>query len=61
MPWLVLIPGKSYRYPWTLLTAGWVELSIFEVRMIRFGVCSGADEETVGVFIGDVTSGMSIS
>ncbi|ORY27895.1 eukaryotic integral membrane protein-domain-containing protein [Naematelia encephala] len=31
LPWLVLIPGESWKYPWTLLTAGWVELSIFEL------------------------------
>lgn len=35
LPWLVLIPGQSYWYPWTLLTAGFVELSIFEVRKPR--------------------------
>ncbi|GFZ45419.1 hypothetical protein JCM24511_03145 [Saitozyma sp. JCM 24511] len=31
MPWLVLVPGKSWMYPWTLFTAGWVELSLFEL------------------------------
>jgi hypothetical protein len=31
MPWLLLVPGQSWKYPWTLLTAGWVELSLFEV------------------------------
>lgn len=36
MPWLVMIPGQSYRYPWTLLTAGWVELSVFEVRSLKW-------------------------
>jgi membrane associated rhomboid family serine protease len=33
MPWLVLVPGKSWMYPWTLFTAGWVELSLFEVGL----------------------------
>ena len=31
MPWLVLCPGKSWLYPWTLLTSGWVELNIVEL------------------------------
>jgi hypothetical protein len=31
MPWLVMVPGESWKYPWVLLTAGWVELSVFEV------------------------------
>jgi hypothetical protein len=31
LPWLVMVPGKSYWYPWTLLTAGWVELSFIGV------------------------------
>jgi hypothetical protein len=34
MPWLVLVPGESWKYPWTLITAGWVELSIFEVSLL---------------------------
>ncbi|WVW84452.1 hypothetical protein I302_106486 [Kwoniella bestiolae CBS 10118] len=29
LPWLVLSPGKSIWYPWTLLTAGLVELGLF--------------------------------
>ncbi|WWC62306.1 uncharacterized protein I303_104902 [Kwoniella dejecticola CBS 10117] len=29
LPWLVMVPGKSFWYPWTLLTAGLVELSLF--------------------------------
>lgn len=36
MPWLVLTPGASYWYPWTLLTAGFVELSIFEVSPTKY-------------------------
>jgi hypothetical protein len=31
LPWLVMVPGSSYWYPWTLLTAGWVELSVIGV------------------------------
>lgn len=31
LPWLVMVPGTSYWYPWTLLTAGWVELSVIGV------------------------------
>ncbi|CAK9780699.1 DUF1751-domain-containing protein [Cutaneotrichosporon oleaginosum] len=30
LPWLVLIPSTSWKFPWTLLTAGFVELNIFE-------------------------------
>ena len=33
LSWLVLVPGESYWYPWTLLTAGWVEMTIFEVSL----------------------------
>lgn len=33
LPWLVLVPGKSYVFPWVLLSAGLVELSIFEVSL----------------------------
>ncbi|WWC70533.1 uncharacterized protein I206_104484 [Kwoniella pini CBS 10737] len=29
LPWLVMSPGESFWYPWTLLTAGLVELSLF--------------------------------
>jgi len=32
LPWLVFLPGISWKYPWTLLTAGFVELHILEVR-----------------------------
>ncbi|WVR06162.1 hypothetical protein IAU60_003192 [Kwoniella sp. DSM 27419] len=28
LPWLVMVPGTSIWYPWTLLTAGFVELTI---------------------------------
>ncbi|KAI9631800.1 eukaryotic integral membrane protein-domain-containing protein [Dioszegia hungarica] len=31
LPWLVLVPGKSLIFPWTVLTAGLVELSVFEL------------------------------
>jgi hypothetical protein len=34
LPWLVMVPGKSYWYPWTLLTAGWVELSVIGVSYL---------------------------
>ncbi|PWZ02454.1 DUF1751-domain-containing protein [Testicularia cyperi] len=29
-PWLVIVPGASFWYPWTLLTAAFCETSIFE-------------------------------
>lgn len=32
IPWLVLMPRVSWKYPWTLLSAGFVELNIIEVR-----------------------------
>lgn len=31
LPWVVLTPGVSWRYPWTLLTAGFVEITWIEV------------------------------
>ncbi len=31
-PYLVLIPGSSLFYPWTLLTSAFAETSIIEVR-----------------------------
>jgi hypothetical protein len=34
LPWLVMVPGSSYWYPWTLLTAGWVELSVIGVSCL---------------------------
>lgn len=34
LPWLVLAPGKSWYYPWTLLSAGFVELTIIEVSCL---------------------------
>jgi hypothetical protein len=30
-PYLVLVPGKSFWFPWTFLTAGWVETNIIQV------------------------------
>lgn len=30
-PWWVLSPGRSWKYPWTLLTSGWVEANPVEV------------------------------
>jgi hypothetical protein len=36
LPWLVMVPGKSLIYPWTVLTAGLVELNIFEVSLLRW-------------------------
>jgi hypothetical protein len=34
IPWLVLVPGVSWKYPWVLLTSGFVELSIVEVSRV---------------------------
>jgi len=31
IPWLVMKPGESFWYPWTVLTAGFVEMNILEV------------------------------
>ena len=31
-PYLILVPGTSIFYPWSLLTAGLVETSLIEVR-----------------------------
>lgn len=31
-PYLILVPGTSILYPWSLLTAGLVETSLIEVR-----------------------------
>ena len=31
-PYLTLIPGASYLYPWTLVTSAFVETNIIEVR-----------------------------
>lgn len=45
LPWLVLVPGKSYWYPWTLLTAGWVELSFIGVS--SFGPSKRQDDELI--------------
>ena len=35
VPYLVLVPGSSLFYPWTLITSAFVETSIFEVRPRR--------------------------
>ena len=35
VPYLVLVPGSSLFYPWTLITSAFVETSIFEVRPHR--------------------------
>ena len=37
IPWLVLVPGVSWMYPWTLLTAGLIELTFIEVGMRESG------------------------
>lgn len=37
LPWLVMVPGASYWYPWTLLTAGLVELSFIGVSYRSLG------------------------
>ena len=31
LSWLVMVPGSSWKFPWVLLTSGFVELSIVEV------------------------------
>lgn len=31
-PWFVLSPGRSWKFPWTLLTSGFVETNPIEVR-----------------------------
>lgn len=31
LPWVVLTPAVSWKYPWTLLTAGFVEITWIEV------------------------------
>lgn len=36
LPWLVMVPGSSIWYPWTLLTAGWVEIGIVEVSQLAW-------------------------
>ena len=33
-PWLVLYPAESWVFPWTLLTAGFVEGNIIEVSRV---------------------------
>lgn len=31
LPYLLLVPGESWKFPWVLLTAGFIELSLLEV------------------------------
>jgi hypothetical protein len=31
-PYLVIVTGKALWFPWTFLTAGWVETNIIQVR-----------------------------
>ena len=33
-PWLVMYPADSWKFPWTVLTAGFVEGNIIEVGCI---------------------------
>lgn len=33
LPWLVMVPGKSFKYPWTLLSSGWIEINPIEVGL----------------------------
>lgn len=35
-PYLVVVPGKSLWFPWTFLTAGWVETNIIQVCVNPF-------------------------
>ncbi|EPQ28994.1 uncharacterized protein PFL1_03284 [Pseudozyma flocculosa PF-1] len=37
-PWLVIVPGASWYYPWTLLTAGLCETSFFEFLISLFSL-----------------------
>lgn len=34
-PWLVIVPGSSFWYPWTLLTSAFCETSFIEVGLRR--------------------------
>lgn len=36
LPYLVLVPGTGIWYPWTIITAGFVEIHIIEVRKTAF-------------------------
>lgn len=42
IPWLVMVPGTSWRYPWVLVTAGFVELSVVEVSKVSVWVSASA-------------------
>lgn len=33
VPYLVLVPGSSFFYPWTFVTSAFVETGVLEVRM----------------------------
>lgn len=33
-PWIVVVPGSVVWYPWTLLTAAFVEVNVIEVRTL---------------------------
>lgn len=48
VPWLVLLPRTSWRYPWTLLSAGFVELNVIEVCRCENVVDSGPVLDLVG-------------
>lgn len=41
-PWLLLVPGKVLWNPWTLLTAGFVETNLIEVRRFSSSCCFSA-------------------
>ncbi|RSH88201.1 uncharacterized protein EHS24_000732 [Apiotrichum porosum] len=41
LPWLVLIPKTSWKFPWTLLTSGFVELNIIEFLVALVAVPFG--------------------
>lgn len=34
-PWLLLVPAHSWKYPWVLITAPFVELSVVNVRLLH--------------------------
>jgi hypothetical protein len=34
-PWLVIYPGRSWVYPWTLVTAPWIEGNLLEVSGVE--------------------------
>ncbi|PWN49593.1 DUF1751-domain-containing protein [Violaceomyces palustris] len=37
-PWLVIVPGSSWKYPWTLLTAAFCETSFIEFLVSLFAL-----------------------